>query len=158
MNDNGSCSCAPGYKNLNMGRDLNCQVDNCPTNSTLIPGGWNNTGICQCNSGFQKAPGKTGDRDVCFQSCQSGWDMQSDGTCKPKPRFVECPSGQLWNGSQCVSMPCNNGDIVANISGSYSCICRPGYTPGTGGCVSTQLPVPQADVDAYNFSLRNILG
>ncbi len=90
----GDCICNSGYKNLSLGRDLNCQPD-CPTNSTLIPGGWNNTGICQCKEGFQKAPGRTGDRDPCFQSCQSGWDMQSDGTCKYREINwgLQCPDG-----------------------------------------------------------------
>ncbi len=102
MNYNGSCSCAPGYINIGSGRDLNCQPNPC-VNSTLIPGGWNNNGICQCNPGFQKAPGRTEDRDPCYPICYSGSDMQSDGTCKSKPTIsVECPEGQYWNGSQCV--------------------------------------------------------
>ncbi len=117
MNDNGSCSCAPGYMNLNLGIDLNCQPNNCPSNSTLIPGGWNNTGICQCNLGFQKAPGRTGDRDPCFQSCPLNYDMQSDGSCKL--RILECPPGTTYSynpntGGKCITET-NDGGLRTQL-------------------------------------------
>ncbi len=63
------------------------KLGNCPTNSIFN----NINGDCICNSGFQKAPGRTGRNDPCYSICPiSGSTMDINGVCTPPP----CPAEQ----------------------------------------------------------------
>ncbi len=104
VNSDGSCGgCAPGFVRDPTSTNLVC-VGECPPNSRLI-----GRDLCECNEGYQKAPGRPGGRDPCYKKCTGSDIMSYDGNC------YQCPDGL----SPAYSPASGNMECIDTI-GAYS--------------------------------------
>lgn len=137
-----SCTCAPGTELSGTGCvDINeCArgTDDCADTNATCTNLWASFS-CRCNTGFQ------GDGTTCAPSpCAPGYQTSSGGTCVDAD---ECALG---------TAACDPDATCTNLTGSYRCTCKLGFTgtgevcdpiqcgagyqfatsgPGAGGCV-----------------------
>ena len=121
---NGICRCPINKTKINN----ICQWDACPVNSILNT----TTGDCNCNTGFQKAPGKTGRNDPCFPICTAPNSiMDINGDCICAYNFERLP-GKTGRNDPCYKA-CNTNTSTMQPDGS--CLCNTGLVKaGNGGC------------------------
>ncbi|XP_069119516.1 LOW QUALITY PROTEIN: protein crumbs homolog 1-like [Argopecten irradians] len=127
---NYTCTCAPGFTDVNCEVNINeCELNSCQNGGQCVDG--DNSFSCVCTSSFE---GNLCEHDI--NECSRFAGICGPGTCF---NFIggydcQCPVGydSSRNCSQslddCLTGPCRNGGSCVDGDNSYTCQCIPGYT------------------------------
>ncbi|XP_052721310.1 uncharacterized protein LOC128192563 [Crassostrea angulata] len=143
----GNCSCRVGWKGMNCSEDIDeCSVDAnnsvCPDHSNCT--NLNGTYLCTCDEGFSMSNNRC---IVCSsttfgQNCggQCTCNFNNTRSCDKRDGTCYCRDG--WQGVNCTEdvLECNktpnicgNNSVCQETTGSYKCVCKPGYTKSSKG-------------------------
>ncbi|XP_048581956.1 uncharacterized protein LOC5522228 isoform X2 [Nematostella vectensis] len=156
VNNDGSytCKCKPGYTLVNNTcEDIDeCAlgVATCPASADCV----NNDGsyTCRCKRGYELNNNECEDVNECLDLFLNTCLFKGlDCINLPGSLQCKCPAGQKWDPdsfygtggcvdlNECVETPyvCSgDNSICQNTEGSFTCSCKPGYTPTFSGSVS----------------------
>ncbi|XP_048581930.1 fibrillin-1 isoform X2 [Nematostella vectensis] len=156
VNNDGSytCKCKPGYTLVNNTcEDIDeCAlgVATCPASADCV----NNDGsyTCRCKRGYTLKNNECEDVNECLDLFLNTCLFKGlDCINLPGSFQCKCPAGQKWDPdsfygiggcvdlNECVETPyvCSgDNSICQNTEGSFTCSCKPGYTPTFSGPVS----------------------